>query len=239
MELWFFAVAFAAQVIGTVAGFGSALILLPVALLFLDFKTALVLVAFMHLFGSLSEVVLFRNRIVWRMFAYFGFAGIGFTFLGAMLVPHIHQNALLGLLGGFLIAYALFMLVEPHFHSTPSRSHMVLGGATSGFLTGLIGTGGAIRSAFLTSFRMSKEKYVATAAAIAIVVDGTRIPIYIKDGLLDEQYYWMLPVLLVLAIIGSIVGKRLLSKIPQGLFTKIVLACLLLAGGKFVFDYFS
>ena len=42
----FFIVAFLSIIIGTVAGFGTSTIFLPVALFFVDFKTALVLVCY-------------------------------------------------------------------------------------------------------------------------------------------------------------------------------------------------
>lgn len=43
MDILFFLSAFVSEIIGTVAGFGSSTVFLPLALLFFDFKTALVL----------------------------------------------------------------------------------------------------------------------------------------------------------------------------------------------------
>jgi len=56
----FWIAAFLVGIIGTVAGFGTSTLFLPVALFFLDFQTALVLVAIPEtLVGSLfSDVVL-------------------------------------------------------------------------------------------------------------------------------------------------------------------------------------
>lgn len=238
MDIWFFVVAFLAEVIGTVAGFGSSTILLPVALLFFDFKTALVLVAFMHLFGNLGRITFFGKGISWRVFIYFGVIGVIGTFAGAVLVTHLDQTLLKVLLGVFLVAYGTFALLRPSFKMRQTKTNMLTGGITSGFMAGLIGTGGALRSAFLTAYNLPKAQYIGTAAAIAIIVDGIRIPLYLKDGLLAGSYYWMLPILLVLAVIGSYVGKRLADKIPQAIFGKIVFTCLILAGAKLVADYF-
>jgi uncharacterized membrane protein YfcA len=235
--VWFFAIAFAAEIIGTLAGFGSSMILLPVAIVFFDFKTALVLVAFMHLFGNFGRLAFFRHGISWRMLLYFGATGMAFAVLGALLVASLDQAALQALLGVFLIAYGVFTLLKPTFRLQTTGTNLIVGGAASGFLAGLIGTGGALRSAFLTAFGINKQKYIATAAAIGLIVDGTRIPVYIRDGLLKDDFYWMLPILFVLAIAGSYVGRYLVDKIPQRLFRTIVLACLVLAGAKFIFDY--
>lgn len=237
MDIWFFIAAFLAEVVGTVAGFGSALILLPVALLFMDFKTALVLVAFVHMFGSVARITFLHKRIAWRMVTHFSWIGIGAGIAGALLVVRIDPALLQAFLGVFLIAYSIFMLCKPRFRLKPTTGTMLVGGATSGFLTGLLGTGGALRSAFLSSFGLIKEKYVATAAAIAIIVDSVRLPVYLRDGLLSSDYYWMLPILLVLAVAGAYVGKGFVRKIPQSAFNKLVLLCLFAAGIKFAADY--
>jgi uncharacterized membrane protein YfcA len=48
----FFVVAFVSEAIGAIAGFGSSTIFLPLALFFVDFETALILVAISHTFGN-------------------------------------------------------------------------------------------------------------------------------------------------------------------------------------------
>jgi uncharacterized membrane protein YfcA len=52
----FFLIAFISEVIGAVAGFGSSTIFLPLALFFVDFKTALILVAISHLIGTIGRI---------------------------------------------------------------------------------------------------------------------------------------------------------------------------------------
>jgi len=47
-----------------------------------------------------------------------------------------------------------------------------VGGALSGFFGGLVGNQGGIRSAGLLGFDLPKEALVATATAIALIVDG-------------------------------------------------------------------
>ncbi|HTH71732.1 MAG TPA: sulfite exporter TauE/SafE family protein [Candidatus Pristimantibacillus sp.] len=238
MDVWFFVAAFLAGIVGTVAGFGAATVLLPVALLFFDFKTALVLVAFTHLFSNLGRLAFFHKRVVWRVALYFCAIGIPGTLLGALLVNHINSAELQAGLGIFLIGYGIFAFFEPAFRLKPAPFNMLAGGLSSGVLAGLIGTGGALRTVFLAAYRMPKLRYIATSGVIALAVDGARIPIYLKDGLLASNYYWMLPVLFVVAVAGSYAGKRAASKISQAVFTRIVLACLVLAGIKLVINYF-
>jgi len=92
----FWIVAFFAEVIGTMAGFGSSTIFLPIALFFFDFRTALVLVAIFHISGLNKRILLI-----------FGIPSIILTVIGALLVNYISQNILKFILGLFLLVYVI------------------------------------------------------------------------------------------------------------------------------------
>lgn len=239
MNLLFFLAAFISEIIGTMAGFGSSTVFLPLALLFVDFKTALVLVAFLHIFGNLGRISFFRHGLDWKLILKFGIPSVFLTLIGALLVSFIPQEVLKGLLGIFLVVYAGLSLWRDTIQAKASTANAIVGGALSGFLAGLIGTGGALRGAFLTAFHLPKEKYIATAAAIALAVDATRIPVYINEGFLKSSYYWYIPVLFVIAFAGSFTGKQIVNKIPQKQFRKLVLVAILLIGIKFIYDWLA
>lgn len=237
MEVLFFASAFVSEIIGTVAGFGSSTIFLPLALLFFDLKTALILVALFHIFGNLGRISFFRHGLDKRTLLIFGVPSVVLTFFGALLVSYISQDLLKGILGIFLTVYAILFLYKDDLKIKQSLSSSIIGGGLSGFLAGLIGTGGALRGAFLTAFGLPKEKYIATAAAIALAVDATRIPIYFAEGFLKSQNYWYIPFLFIVAVAGSFIGRQIIKKVPQKKFKKIVLVVVLIVGFKFIYDF--
>ena len=91
--------------------------------------------------------------------------------------------------------------VLDNFYSTVTDFAKFFG--LSGFLAGLIGIGGAVRSMFLLAFNLPKEVYVATAALIAFVIDLTRIPTYLFTGAVENHsYYSLLPLLIIIAYLG-------------------------------------
>jgi hypothetical protein len=100
----------------------------------------------------------------------------------------------------------------------------------------LIGTGGALRATFLTGLKVEKERYIATAAVIALGTDATRIPSYLANGFLTEQYYYFIPILFGIALGGSFVGRKIVGRINQEKFKKIVLIAIILASIKFIID---
>jgi hypothetical protein len=231
----FFIVAFLSIVIGTVAGFGTSTIFLPVALIFVDFKTALVLVAITHLSANMGATTFFRHGLDKRLILLFGVPSIFITIIGAYMVTYVPQNILIIILGISLLIFSISFLIKPNFKVPKSDTNTVIGGALSGFLQGLLGIGGPLRGAFLISYDLDKFKYIATLAAIAVIIDLTRIPIYLSNNLLEPQYYIYIPILIVLGVIGSYIGKKIVGFIPQDVFKKVVLVAIGLASLFLIF----
>jgi uncharacterized protein len=236
-ELQFLLIAFFAEIIGTVAGFGSSTIALPlsVKLEHFDFQTALTLVAFLHIFGNAAKLYFFRAGLDTKLLVKFGVPSVIFTLLGALLVTYIPEKILEALLGGILIMYCVGAWLHS-FKLRPTGLTAFIGGALSGFFAGLIGTGGAMRAAFMSAYHLPKHTFIATTAGVAVIADSIRLPIYLYDGFLDRSLYWLLPVMLAIAIIGTYIGKHIVNHLPQRSFRHIVLVAIFLAGTHLLYD---
>ena len=233
-DILFFIVAFISEVIGAVAGFGSSTIFLPLALFFVDFQTALILVAISHLFGNLGRINFFRHGIDKKIIATFGIPSILFSFLGASIVGILSQDTLKVILGIFLIIISFLFLVRPSLRVPTNRNIIITGGGISGLITGLVGTGGVLRATFLTGFNLEKTKYIATAAVIALGTDATRIPLYLSQGFLLQQYYYYIPISAATAIGGTYIGKKIVGKLDQTKFRKIILVAVIVVSINFI-----
>lgn len=235
-DVLFLLAAFFSEMIGTMAGFGSSTIFLPISLFFVDFKTAIILVAIFHLFGNIGRITFFKHGLDKKLVFLFGVPSVLLGLLGAMLVGMLPQPVLKMILGVFLIAISASFLARPKMSIPTNNKITIAGGSISGFITGIVGTGGALRATFLTGFGLEKTKYIATAATIALATDITRIPVYASQGFLSEEFYYYIPILFVMALAGSFVGKKIISKINQEKFKKIVLIAIILVSIKFVVD---
>ena len=106
-----------------------------------------------------------------------------------------------------------------------------IAGAFSGFFGGLVGNQGGIRSAALLGFDIRKEALVATATAIALIVDGARMPVYL--AIEGRQILAAWPLLLTTiagVLLGTFWGVRLLRRIPERAFRKLVYSLILALG---------
>ncbi|MBI4353858.1 MAG: sulfite exporter TauE/SafE family protein [Candidatus Omnitrophica bacterium] len=235
--LLFLAWAFVAEVIGTMAGFGAATVLTPIASLFMDIKTAIAVVACFHLFGNASRIMFFHRHINWNMVVRFGLPGIALSFIGAQIAAWLSADSLRLVLGGFLVLYALAEAFRATALRVPATTPtLLIGGIGSGFVAGVIGTGGAIRSACLLAFGLPKEAYIGTSAVIALCVDATRVPVYLTQQFIPSLLVPVMWSLTVVAFSGSFVGQWLVRRISPAWFKRFVLAMLLVMGVKLLID---
>ncbi|MBI3032746.1 sulfite exporter TauE/SafE family protein [Candidatus Woesearchaeota archaeon] len=225
-----------AGIAGTIAGFGSSTIFLPIALFFFEFKTALVFVAVFHIAGNLGRITFFRKALDKKLLFWFGIPSVILTLLGAFSVNYFSPQILKMILGLFLLCFVVISFRTKKLSLKPTVINNIYGGSFSGFFAGLIGTGGAIRGAFLASYNLEKSLYIATAAAIALAVDATRLPVYLSSGFLPSEFYGIIPLLVVIAVIGSYIGKKIVAKIPQDKFRIIVLLSIAAVSIKFIYD---
>ncbi|WP_148680913.1 sulfite exporter TauE/SafE family protein [Candidatus Nitrososphaera gargensis] len=237
-EIFFFISALIAEIIGTMAGFGSSTIFLPLALLFVDFETAIILTAIFHLFGNIGRITFFRQGFDKRIILQFGVPSVLLSLLGAILMGVFPQPLLKLILGVFLIVTSGSFLARPGLKFPANTGTFIAGGSITGFITALVGTGGALRATMLQGFNIEKVKYIATAATIALATDVTRIPVYISQGFLTEQYYVHIPILFGIALAGSFIGRRMVKRINQELFRRIILVAIILVSIKFIIDGF-
>ncbi|MGQ0606111.1 MAG: TSUP family transporter, partial [Candidatus Nitrosotenuis sp.] len=112
-EIIFFVIGFVSEIVGTTAGFDSSTIFLPFASYFVDFKTALVLVAIFHLFGNISRITFFRHGLDRNILLIFGVPSFVLSLVGATLVGDLSQTMLKLILGIFLIFICVLLLIKP------------------------------------------------------------------------------------------------------------------------------
>ncbi|MDP6576933.1 MAG: sulfite exporter TauE/SafE family protein [Dehalococcoidales bacterium] len=233
----FFAIAFIAAAMASITGFGSATMTIPFLAWIIGFKQAIILIAFFHGFSNLFKFVTLKQMVNLRLMLLYGIPTVMTAIVGAYLLEVIAPKGIGLGVGTFLMLFAIYSLINPS-RTLPEKDYiLVTGGLLSGFTAGLIGLGGAIRSAFLISTKIRKETYVATSAAIALCTDITRCTTYVVRGSLESQYLWYIPMLIVVAFAGTRLGVRLLKRLPELIVKRVVLVALVLASISFILNY--
>ncbi len=229
----FLAAAFFAESIGTITGFGATTILVPAAAFFIPVKEAIVLVSLFHLFGTLWRTIAFRGGINWQVAIIFGLPSLIFSALGASLLSYAPVTVIAKTLGVLLIVYAMISLLKKRIQFPKHPLLLAAGGGAVGFFAGLIGTAGALRGAFLTSWNLEKNVYLGTGAVMGLGADFTRVFVYQKTGLLTFNPILTI-ILATVALLGTLLGRKVVKITKGDTFAKIVFIALILAGLRFL-----
>ncbi len=180
-------------------------------------------------------MLLFREGIRWKLFLAFGIPGIFASFIGSSLSLRISWEILSRALGIFLIAYVLFIIFNRTFKLSQKLYVAISGGALTGFFAGIFGIGGEINAVALSAFNREKAVYIATPGAISFVIDSTRIATYIKGGIgLEPSIISVFLIFIPASLIGAMIGKRGVDKIPQEKPRNVVAVFIFLLGLKLV-----
>jgi uncharacterized membrane protein YfcA len=232
----FLFLAFISEIIGTVSGFGSSILFVPIASLYFDFTTVLGITAVFHVFSNLSKIALFRNGINKEIVLKLGIPAVIFVTIGALLTSYIPVKQMELTMNIMLILLAIYLLINFNKKLKQTNRNLYIGGSVSGFLAGLVGTGGAIRGITLTAFQLQKDVFIATSAFIDLEVDSSRAIVYISSGYFDKKYLILIPFLIIVSFLGSYIGKIILKYTSDKLFRYFVLLIII---GTSVFQTIS
>lgn len=219
----FYVLTLFAEIIGTVSGFGSSIIFVPIASLFFDFDIVLGITAVFHVFSNLSKIALFTKGVNKNIVIKLGIPAVLFVILGAYITQFIPFKELEIGMNLSLLILSGYMVSNQNKKLKQSDKNLVSGGILSGFLAGLFGSGGSIRGITLSSFDLSKESFVATSAIVDLGVDLSRAIIYTANGYVQQAYLILIIPLVFISFLGSYLGKLILDKLSQKTFKYIAL----------------
>jgi uncharacterized membrane protein YfcA len=227
------ALVFVASALATVTGFGLSTVTIPWMIIFFPLHITLLFVGIIHAATDIWKILFFRHALRYKLILTFGIPGIAASYLGASLLFESPLVLLQRTLGLFFIAYVVLLLLHPSLRMKPSVRNAVTGGAASGFLAGIFGIGGALRSLFLSAFDLPKAVYIATTGAIALAIDTTRITTYLTKGTrLEIELLLALIICIPTSLLGARAGKAIVDRIPQKHFRRVVAAMLFILGAK-------
>lgn len=226
-----FLCAIAAGAVAAVSGFGIGSLLTPLLAVHSGTKTAVAAVSIPHLVGTSIRFWRLRKsldrRVLWR----FGLTSATGGLAGALLNAGAPSHALTIVLGSLLVFAGAAQITGQtqrwRFHGSVAW----IAGAVSGLFGGLVGNQGGIRSAAMLGFDLPKERFVATATAIALFVDAARMPVYVVVERTQVAAIWPLVLIATVGVVGgTLAGEPLLTRVPEQRFKQIVGALILLLG---------
>jgi uncharacterized membrane protein YfcA len=228
--LLLFIASFIAAAISGAAGFGGALLLLPLLVAMVGVVHAIPLLTIAQLIGNLSSVGFGFRQIHWRPVALFLLGAIPFSLLGAASFVQLPKDVVTRAIGAALLVFVALKYVGVLKLKVSSAS-LMMGGGVVGFLSGLVGSAGPLGAAIFLSLGLPPVAYIASEATTALAMHGVKTVVYQHYIALD-QAFWLLAALMGSAmIIGTWSAKRFIERMPQAIFQRFVAVLLVVIAG--------
>ena len=253
-------VAFLASGLTLYSGFGLGTVLLPAFALFFPTPVAVAATGVVHLLAGLFKGALLWRQADWRTVLRFGLPAIPAAIAGAWLLGRLGAGDVLYLwsldgrqfgptpaalvVGAMMIVLGLLEL-QPWFQRLAAPPEAApLGGLATGFIGGLTGQQGALRSMFLLRFGLDPARFIATGVMIAVLIDLSRLPVYAftvnaAAGEIEGRQGWLVGWAVMCAFAGAWVGTRWLKKVTVGFVRAIVAAVMLAIGAAMAAGVFG
>ena len=216
-----FAGAFGAAALSGSAGFGGALLLLPMLTHTVGTTWAVPLLTLAQIVGNASRMALGFRAIAWRPVALFLSTGLPGAVLGALCFISIPKSTIIRVIGAAIVVFVLLRLSgRLKFAAGPWT--LVTMGALSGFLSGLVGSAGPLGSAVFLSLGLPPMAYIASDATASLLIHTIKTVMYQRHvGL--PAHLWSVALLLGVAmILGTWASKRLVESLPPERFRHYV-----------------
>jgi len=226
--------ALAASTLAAVAGFGGAAILLPVLVALFGPRDAIPILTIAQLVGNGSRVVINRDAVDRRIVGWFALGGIPAALIGGFLFAAAPLDALTRLIGAFLLASVAWRHIRPRPSGALGPRTFTVIGAFFAFASALVGSIGPLMAPFFLAAGLVKSAYIGTEAAATVVMHVAKLVAYGTAALLTAATVGIGLVMAPAMIVGSLIGKRIVDRLPERVFVAIIEVVLIVAGLVFL-----
>jgi uncharacterized protein len=134
-----------------------------------------------------------------------------------------------------MVSVQLSRMFRPTESTRPAPATTAVVGALGGFTTFVANAAGPVMNTYFTGMRLPKEELIGTSAVFYLAVNVAKVPLYVAIGALfaGGAFFTRDSLLFDLALVPAVLvgvqlGRWLFPRIPQRVFSVIVLvlACI-------------
>ncbi len=223
-------IAFVAGFVQGLSGFGSALVAMPLLLLYMPARTATPFCILMGLVITSMLSLDLRRHLDWKKIGPIFVGCLPGIAVGTYLLKTVDNHVIKKLLGIILITYSLYNLMV----RVKPRKLNRLWGVAAGFMTGAIGAafsaGGPPTIIYTSLNDWNKDEIKATLSGFFLLT-GILIAIaHAISGITTRQVLILFAFGLIPVIIGTKVGNRLYAKLSHTNYLRVIYGVLIIMG---------
>lgn len=163
-----------------------------------------------------------RWNIIFKLLPW-TFAGLG---MGSLIIRHVDNKQLEPLIGGIVLTMLIISWIRNRRGGSMNIPTHPAFAAVMGFAAGvssqMANAAGPIMLIYMLAMQLSKEEYIGTGAWFFLIVNWTKMPLYIWEGRITmDSVRADMPMLPVIAL-GAFAGIIILKKMSQKWFNIII-----------------
>ncbi len=200
---------------------------LPVVLLTMMFPTRLStgLQLLMLAMTDLVAVAWYRRHADWKIVLRllpWAYVGLG---VGSLTLRYLSDDALRPMIGGIVLFLVVLNFIRSRLPQEKIPSGMVIAafcGVLLGFTTQVANAAGPVAAIYFLAMRLPKEKYMGCSAWFFLIINWTKLPIFIAEGRITLESLWIDLCMIPFLLLGAAAGILLLPRMPQKLFEAVI-----------------
>lgn len=170
---------------------------------------------------------------LWRLFPW----TVPGVIIGAITLHYINDNGIRRLIGGILLGLIVLQLLRQAqpgsaTEAVPWLQHRwvsSVAGLLAGFTTMIANAAGPLMTLYLLALRLPKLLFIGTVAWFFLVLNVFKVPFSVAIGGITPTSIQMSLPLIPFAVVGALIGRRVVHHIPQRLFEQLALGLTALA----------
>ena len=223
------AAAFAAAVVGGLAGLGSAIIMIPALTFAVGIREAVPIAAIAVMMQTWSRVWVNRALIDRSVVKWFVAGAFPSAILGGTVFANLPAEFLQRGLGVFLLLIVAYRR-SPLMRDIRMGARAFVGvGMGQGFLSAIFVGAGPFGASFFLAYGLRRGAFVGTMAAAMTAINAVKIGVYGTYSLLDLSGVLLAAGLGLVMVVGAYLGGAIVNRVSDKAFVYIVEAVMVAA----------
>ena len=226
-------VSFISSLISSIMGFGGGILLLGILATIIPATMIIPIHALAQTGSNLNRLFIFKFNVFWPIIIPFTIGCLIGVPLGGIIIFNISEELILILIGLFILFGTWGKL------SKFNTKKLFVGSILSSFLSTIVGASGVIISMIVQTFELQKTQYISTCAFLLLTQHVLKCIIFGILGFSLKPYISLIALIIISGFFGTIIGKKLVLKINDILFKKIINLFLIIISINLIYKGFS
>jgi hypothetical protein len=213
---------FAGSLIQGLAGFGGALVSIPLILFYAEPRWAAPVVVLCYTLNRVPAMFVLRRNLMWDHSLLLIAAAIPGALFGGLLLKSVEPGLIMKIMGTVLILFSAYKVIAPQFKLIFSRLWAIPTGVLSGILGAAIGADGPPVVVYAALKPWRKEQVVGMLQSFFLITNFVVLGSYWVHGLLIPSVLITSGVAAPFAVAGILLAIRMNRRMSQRRFERIL-----------------